>query len=268
MGAEGDYRAHVALARHLAAGGYRVIRFSPTGLGYSDGEIEECRQKGLYNRIESGLIVGDIRSAVKFSKTIGSFASTTLAGICGGAISSLIAASELETVDSVIPIGAPVILDSEEQDHSKRIAALDKQFVLQMYASKLFSPKAWLRLTLRKSDVNTIGNAVSALFKRKDSYFADNGETGNFSPNPLFFSAMERNIKHRKKVLFVFGETDGFWWEFQRLYLERIRRVGKQLPFDIYLAPKANHMLSLAEMQEDVARMMLKWLDGFHGFSK
>jgi uncharacterized protein len=261
MGAEGDYRAHVGLARYLETGGYHVIRFSPAGTGYSDGEIAECRQKDLYNHIENGLLVSDIRSAVKFSRRFGPFASTTLAGVCGGAISSLLAASELDSVDSVVPIGAPVVLDSDEQDYGKRGAALDKQFVLKMYAKRLLSPGAWVRLILKKSDMSTIGNSISALFKRKDSYFANNGESGKFSVNPLFFSSMKKILKREKRVLFVFGETDGFWWEFQKLYLEGIKKDGQVLPFDIYLAPKANHMLSLAEMQQNVAKIMLTWLN-------
>ncbi len=265
MGCEGDYRAHLSMARHLAAGGYHVLRFSPTGLGYSDGHIPDCAQKNLYNQIENGLMVDDIRAAVNFSRTLGGFSSITLSGICGGAISSFLAAAEIDEVGYVMPIGIPVILDDESQDYSKRLLALDKHYVLKMYLDKILSPKSWLRFISGRSDVTTIWSTIKAFFRGKDSYLAKEEDKSKFAENPKFFKAARKIFKKQKKVFFIFGDSDGFWWEFQKLFLKRHYDGAKELPFDLYVAHRANHMLNIPEMQSDVASAMLAWMRTQHG---
>jgi len=265
MGCEGDYRAHVPMARHLARGGYYVLRFSPSGLGYSDGDIPNCRQKNLYLQVEYGLFVVDIRAAVKFAQTIESISSITLSGICGGAMSAFLAAAELKEVQYVIPIGVPVLLDNDDINYEARLPADEAMLVVNTYREKFFSPKAWVRLLTKKSDIPKIKAAILALFRPKGAYILTGNDKGKFAENPNFFKAARRIFKTRKKVLFVFGDTDGFWWEFQRLFLKRYYAGVKDAPFDLYISPKANHMLSLPEMQVDVATAMLSWLNKHHG---
>lgn len=265
MGCEGDYRAHLSMARHLVSGGYHVLRFSPTGLGYSDGFIPDCGQKNLYNQIENGLMVDDIRAAVNFSRSLDSFSSITLSGICGGAISSFLAAAEIDEVGYVMPIGIPVILDDESQDYSKRLLALDKHYVLKMYLDKILSPKSWLRFFSGRSDVATILSTIKAFFRGKDSYLAKDEDKSKFAENPKFFKAARKISKQHKKVFFIFGDSDGFWWEFQKLFLKRHYDGAKEPPFDLYVAHRANHMLNIPEMQADVARAMLAWMRTQHG---
>lgn len=265
MGSEGDYRAHVSMARQLAKGGCHVMRFSPAGLGYSEGRIPDCTQKNLYNQIENGLMVADIRAAVRFAATVDSFSSITLSGICGGAISAFLAAAEIDEVGYVMPIGLPVILDDDGSDYNKRFSALDKHVVLRMYLDKLLSPRSWLRLFSGRSDVTKISSAIMAFFRGKDSYLGGENDKSKFAENPLFFKAVRKIFKKRKKVLFVFGDSDGFWWEFQKLFLNKHYKGVKDTPFDIYVAHRANHMLNIPEMQLDVARTMLSWMKKHQG---
>ena len=259
MGCEGDYRAHVSIARHLVRAGYYVLRFSPSGFGYSNGNIPDCRQKNLYAQIENGLLVEDIRSAVKFSMTLENFSSITLSGICGGAISSFLAAAELKEVKYVIPIGIPVILDNDDLDYNTRLPADEGKLVFKTYSEKFFSLKAWMRLLSMKSDIQKIKSAIISMLSRKASYIGDSNDKMKFNTNPKFFDAAKKIFNDRKKVLFVFGDIDGFWWEFQRLFLDRYFKGVHELPFDLYLASRANHMLSLPEMQRDVANAIVKW---------
>lgn len=265
MGSEGDYRAHVSMARHLTTAGYHVMRFSPSGLGYSEGHIPDCSQKNLYNQIENGLMVVDIKAAVRFAGTVESFSTITLSGICGGAISSFLAAAEIDEVGYVMPIGIPVILDDDVLDYKKRLASLDKHIVLRMYLDKFLSVRSWLRLFLGKSDVATIRSAILALFRGKSSYLDGGGEKDKFAQNPLFFMAARKIFRERKKVLFVFGDSDGFWWEFQKLFLKKLYDGVKATPFDIYISQRSNHMLNIPEMQSDVVQEMVSWMKKHHG---
>jgi pimeloyl-ACP methyl ester carboxylesterase len=264
MGCEGDYRAHVTIARHLARSGYYVLRFSPSGLGYSDGDIPNCRQKSLYVQIEYGLFVADIRAAVQFAKTIESFSSITLSGICGGAISAFLAAAELKEVQYVIPIGIPVLLDNDDLNYEDRLPADRAKLRLKIYYDKLFSPMAWVRLLTKRSDIRSIKSAILGLLRPKGAYISTGNEKGKFAENPNFFKAARRIFKTQKKVLFVFGDADGFWWEFEKIFLKKYYAGVKDAPFDLYRSPEANHMLSLPEMQVDVAQAMLAWMNKHH----
>lgn len=264
MGCEGDFRAYTNMARYIARAGYYVLRFSPAGMGYSDGCIPDCRQKNLYNQIENGFLVPDIIAAVKFVQTIETFSTITLSGICGGAISSFIAAAYLKEVRFVVPIGIPVIMDRDDLDYNTRLPADEANFVLKMYSDKIFSLRAWARLVSWKSDLPRIQAALCTLLRRRPSYIGDSNDQSKFSTNPKFFEAARKIIDKKKKAFFVFGDADGFWWEFERLFLKKHFDGLDKLPFDYYLSPRANHMLTLPEMQVDVVQAMLAWMRRQH----
>ena len=266
MGAEGDYRAYVSMARQILSEGYYTFRFSPEGLGYSDGDIPDCAQKSLFNKIENGLFVNDIKAAVKFVSSLDFFSSIILVGVCGGAISSFIATAEIKEVERVVPIGIPVILDDPAMDYDQRILSLDKQYITRQYLDKIFSFSSWIKLLSGKSNIRHLFGILKSLFQKKHSYLS-NEKTNNgdqdkskFTPNPLFFEVALKLFKNRKKILFVFGDTDGFWWEFQTLFLNKFYLNDENRPFDIYISKNSNHMLSLTEMQIDVTNEILSWV--------
>lgn len=260
MGAEGDYRAHVSMAKMLVDKGHFVMRFSPTGLGYSDGEIDECLQKNLFNQIENGLFVNDIKCAVNYAISADEFKSITLIGICGGAISSFMAAAEIKEIDRVVPIGIPVILDDEKMDYDQRIMALDKHFIIKSYIDKLLSATSWKKLLTGKSNIKQLKKLLGIIYQKKDAYLTDNDDKTKFSPNPLFFDAARKMFKKKKKILFVFGDTDGFLWEFETLFLNKFYLNASDRPFDLYISKGSNHMLSLQEMQIDVTKKIISWV--------
>lgn len=144
-----------------------------------------------------------------------------LSGICGEAIFAFLAIAEIGEVGYVMPIDIPVILDDDGADYNKSFSALGKHFVLRMYLDKLLFLKSGLRLFSGRSDVTTIKSAIMALFRRKGSCIGgENGKT-KFPGNPLFSMDTRRIFRKQKKVLFVFGDTDGFWWKFQKLFLKK-----------------------------------------------
>jgi hypothetical protein len=260
MGCEGDFRAYTNMSRILVHEGFYVLRVSPSGMGYSDGFIADCRQKNLFNQIENGLLVEDIITAVKYAKSIDEFTSITLAGICGGAISVFLAAATLEEVQYIIPIGIPAILDKDDLDYNARLPANEAKMVVQMYSHKIFSFKAWIRLLSKQSDWGRIKTAIRTLFRGKPAYISEDDDGSKFSSNPCFFEAAQIIFKTKKKVLFIFGDADGFWWEFEKLFLKKFYDGADPLPFEYYLAPRVNHMLTFPEMQTDVVSAMINWL--------
>ena len=261
MGAEGDYRNHYRIAEYMVKKGYYVLRFSPSGIGLSDGFINDCKVKNLFASIETGLFVDDIRAAVQFISSYDNFTSITLIGICGGAISSQLAAACIDEVEHVIPIGAPVVLDSDDvQYYSSRISDKTSKVILGTYWHKLFSLKAWFRLLTFQSEWDKIFGALINYFN-KDLSSLKNDDPASFHYSQYFHDSVNTLLSKRKKILFIFGDSDDFWLEFKNLFLNKYYSDESCLPFDYYLVLNGNHMLSWVEMQMDAAEKICQWLN-------
>jgi hypothetical protein len=259
MGCEGDFRAYVRIARYLAKLGFYVLRISPSGLGMSNGIIEPCKRPELFIKVETGLFVEDIKAAVKYIKSQMTFDSITLAGICGGAISAFIAASQIKEVDNVIPIGIPTLLDNSEGDYDARIPVEEAKFIFKTYINKFLSPVAWLRLLMGKSDSKTIKMLIHKLVLRKKIAVETKDQKNGFTVNHEFVSASEK-VFGNKKVLFIFGSADGFIWEFKNYFESKYFPYENERPYDSYVIQNANHMLTWVEMQEEAAQKISDWL--------
>lgn len=260
MSAEGDYRSHYRIANYLTQKGFYILRFNPSGIGLSDGYIAECRQRDLFGQIETGLFVNDIRAAANFVQSTGRFDSITLSGICGGAISSFLAAAQLNEVNYVIPIGIAVILDTDKVEYDSRMPKEEARFLLSMYIRKLFSPDSWFRFIMLKSNVSMIKKSIFNIFHRDISYADNNKLNTSLQTNPAFFDAARQLFAKKKRILFIFGDSDNFWWEFESLFLNKYYMDRNKLPFDFYLVSRGNHMLSWTEMQLDAAAKIFNWL--------
>lgn len=259
MGGEGDFRAHLRIARRLADEGFYVFRFSPAGTGNSDGCIADCRQKNLFNQIESGLFVSDMVSAVKYIQTIDNFESIILTGICGGAITSFLSAAELKEITHVIPIGVPVYLDSEQNDDSLRLPAQEAEMIVKNYINRLVSWESWMRVLSLKTDFKVIRRAILRILSEKVGHLFNIKTDRYFNANPRFNNAAKRILKANKKIFFIFGGNDGFWLEFKNQYLDKYFQ-NTNPPFEYYLVPSGNHMLTSVEMQFDATEAILNWM--------
>jgi hypothetical protein len=260
MGCEGDFRAYVRITRYLVENGFYVLRFSPFGLGLSDGQIEDSKRVDLFIKIETGMFVDDIKTAVEFVQSKMVFNSITLAGVCGGAISSFIAASQIDDVKNVIPIGMPIVLDNAEGDYSTRIPEEEAKFIFKIYMSKFFSPRAWWRFTNGKSDWQTIRMIFNKLIIKKKDIISNDQLINGFSINKEYTKAAEKIIGN-KNILFIFGNTDIGYIEFNNYFLKRYFSDDEDRPFDIHILNNGNHMLTWVEMQKEAAETICTWLN-------
>ena len=260
MGAEGDYRSHYRIAEYIVKKGYYVLRFNPSGIGLSDGYIDDCRARDLFGAIETGLFEDDIKEAVRFVSSYDSFTSITLSGICGGGISSLLAAARIDEVECVIPISTPVVLDCDEVQYDSRISDKSAKLILSTYWHKLSSFKAWCRLLTFQSEWDKIYRALINYFKKDLSYIKNN-EPDRLHYNQYFHESVNHLLSKRKKILFIFGDADAFWWEFEDLFLNKYYHDQANREFDYSLVSSGNHMLSWVEMQMNSAEKICQWLN-------
>jgi hypothetical protein len=74
---------------------------------------------------------------------------------------------------------------------------------------------------------------------------------------PLIKSIMAA-CKRRKRLLFVYGENDYLWQEFQE-HLSRFGSDRSRLPFELQTIPKANHILTEESWQQALFTSVCDW---------
>lgn len=90
------------LARDLADRGWRVLRFDPRGIGDSYGSFDCDLLSDVFVKIESGGLVPDVVAALDFMEAECGTSNGVLIGLCGGAITSVIAS---QVDDRVLGLG-------------------------------------------------------------------------------------------------------------------------------------------------------------------
>jgi len=258
-----SYRLNVKLARRLSQEGFFVLRFDPLGIGDSQGSLDSALGLSHFLEIQKGRYVKETQAAIDFFKKEYQLDQIVLLGLCGGAITMLLTGAGDQRVNKLILLGIPVLLENIPQakpDFKDTITTPEYAGqVLSTYKSKLFSPKAWLRLLTFKSEYKTLSKSVSLYLKK---FFVKNHSQKNPRFNNLFLSSFKSFISVGKKILFINGEFDPASWEFkdefEDKYLKNLENSDGL--YQIHLIKKANHIFSLSECQIELLDKISSWL--------
>jgi pimeloyl-ACP methyl ester carboxylesterase len=264
-------------ARALAARGIPCMRWDPNGMGDSEGLIEDMKMLDFFGSIQVGRFVGDTLRAIDELDRQVKPKKLVLWGLCGGGITSLLAAPRAgRRVDGLVLLSTPVLLDSAQQSPLDRISAEHAtSYLWSLYAKKVFSLEAWRRLLSMQSDIGTMktyGAAALKGFARK----ARDKIAERFRPrvghepehprnpraNPHYFEAMQAMLSRKTKMLMLYGETDAlrydFWNEFYEPVLKKNDAHAELC--QVHLIPGCNHLFTLREWQRQALDLVVKWL--------
>jgi pimeloyl-ACP methyl ester carboxylesterase len=267
----GSHRGQHNLAEFFASRGYVVFRFDPAGMGDSDGLIPEHINQDLFGSIESGRFCDSYVAAFEFLGQRFPDHRWILSGVCGGAISSL-----LSGVESRYPIAAyaliscPVVLDGAHLDYSRREPTPFAVRGLKVYASKIFKPLAIWRFITFRTDYKTIWILAKAVILRKIDKLLGRKTSGSGDENTsggarARIGLSKRFVKaageamSRSKVLFIYGNNDGFLWEFTDLYATPYLSEPERADV-MRVVAHANHMFQWPEWQQQAFQLIDDWL--------
>lgn len=272
----GAHRVHYHLARFFTARGCTVFRFDPAGMGDSDGVIPAQVRQDLFGSIESGVFKDSYRRAFEYLATRFAGYRWILSGVCGGAISSLVAGVESPyPIAGYALISCPVILDGARFDYSRREPPATALKYLRLCLPKLVSPVAIWHFVTFQSDYMWIWNNVRSLLLRgKDKLSArlrlqrKAGEIDADKPSKtkpvvglsLIFVRAVHEAMRKSKVLFIYGDNDGFLWEFNDLYASAYLSAS-QRDRALRIVTHANHMFVWQEWQQQAFELIDGWLD-------
>jgi pimeloyl-ACP methyl ester carboxylesterase len=279
IGMNGAFRFYTYTARRLAAAGYPCLCFDPHGMGRSHGTIDNKDRLTLFREINHGLLADDVGDAVSVLKKKTGTTRTALFGVCGGAITNLIAQSRYHDVDASFQLSTPVMLPSL-QGGIKRMSPGFARFYLKLYLRKIFDPRGLWRFITFRSDyrkmLRTINAAMSGLFDKKPRTPKRPGGLAAGSQQPVeeglifnqdFLNSYRNIVARGGKLVFFYGENDSFKWEFQHDFADNFPgdlEAGKEL-VTVEEIKQANHMYTLREWQNEICDYCLNWADRFAG---
>ena len=262
VGPQGMYRSMAAEFLQL---GLPVLRFDCYGLGDSEGTLSEELLRDVYNHIEVGRFVDDTVDAMDWMQREHGIRRFILSGLCGGAITGLLAGERDRRVVGLLGIGLTAVLASRAADASRYMTAGQLEDVRQMYARRLLSPQAWYRLLTFKADYRLIGRLVRGTFIRRPQGSAPTpaaAPPADDNANPRFPPAFFSMLSTKRPMLLVFGGSDRLQWEFEEKFVARHRDKLASLPplWDVHIVPQANHVLSTGEWQREMLDVSRAWL--------
>jgi uncharacterized protein len=256
------HRLYNRMAAGFVEDGYYVLRFDFHGLGDSDGLLGLRRVPELYGSIQLGRYVPDTLAAIQWLRETRGVERVVVGGLCGGAITGLLAASASSHVDGLLGLGLPVILDTPGADPYQFMTQGQRDRLRSRYLRKLIDPKSWLRLLTFKTDLRLLAKTMRRAPAAKAAP-APEGPASAGTPdntNPRFAPAFLGMARSRRPMLLVFSEMDRLWWEFEEKFLNHHRDTVAASDVDIVMIKGANHVFTLEVWQLELLDRSRQWL--------
>ncbi len=258
----GPHGLYSKMAAAFAERGYWVLRFDFYGLGDSEGVIGEKYLADLYASIQVGRYVGDTAAAIEWMRKAYGIRRVILGGLCGGAITAVLASPSRDDVAGILALGLPVMLDGTNVDKYRYITKGQLGQIRRGYLRKLTDWRAWLRLLTLRSDFRLLARSLGSAAGRTARQNSDAGGPKD-NTNSLFPPAFLAFLSRRRPVLLLFSEMDRLWWEFEEKFLSRHRAAVEQHKdlLEIGVIAGANHVLTFEQWQADMLARSLAWLE-------
>lgn len=264
------HRLYISMAERFAALGYPVLRFDFFGLGDSEGEAKEEYLADLYGAIQVGRYIDDTVAAMDWMQRTYGTSQFILSGLCGGAITGLLAAVKDPRIVSLLGLAIPVILDGARIDFTKYMTDTQLNLTRDNYVHKLMDPRAWrswTRFLTFRSDYKLIARSIFKPLLEKlrgarplPAAYAQNEGADN--SNPSFAPAFFKVVSTSRHVYLIFAGMDRLYYEFQKKFVERNRAELELYVswYEIHVTKDANHIFSFREWEADMLDQCSKWL--------
>jgi uncharacterized protein len=263
----GPGRLYVPLTELLVSLGYPVLRFDFYGLGDSEGDLSETLLADVYNNIEVGRYVDDTLSALDWLQQTQGAKSFILGGLCGGAITAILAAERDVRVEALLSIGMTVTLASNAATPAAYLTSAQVEQRRAGYIRRLLQPKSWIRFLTFRSEYGVIWRVIKRMFvkeapKPTPAPAAPAAVEQRGNANPLFPRAYFNFLQRGGRALMIFSERDRLQSEYEEKFVQPFSvQLQKHLPqIEQHVIPSANHVLSFREWQQQMLTLARGWL--------
>jgi pimeloyl-ACP methyl ester carboxylesterase len=244
--------------------GFTVLRFDFFGLGDSEGVLPEENLKEVYGHIEIGRFVDDTVDAMNWMQEQYGTKKFVVSGLCGGAITGLLAANRDPRIAGLLGLGITPLLASRAADPSTYFSAGQLAHLRQGYIKKILDPKSWLRLLSFRSDYRLIWKSILNPLKKKLTKPAPAAPVAPVQDDasPLFPPAFFAMAGSGRPMLLIFGGSDRLRWDFEEKFVARHQARLQDLEgrYDVHVIEHANHVLSFKPWQAEMLAVSQDWL--------
>ncbi len=261
------HRMYVKMVGRFLELGYPVLRFDFYGLGDSEGEVKEEYLADVYGSIQAGRYVRDTLSAMDWMQSIYGTSQFIVSGLCGGALTGLLAAVEDKRIIGLIGLSVPVILDGTQIDYAKHMTDAHLGIMRAGYMRKLWSGdawQAWTRLLTFQSDYKLIARSIlkPVIARLRGISSLPQLKQADDNTNPAFAPAFFKMVSSSRYVFFVFAEMDRLYWEYGDKFVKRYARQLEvyQSWYEVHVTKQANHIFSFPEWEQDMLNQCSVWL--------
>jgi uncharacterized protein len=278
----GPHRLYNKLSKVLVDKGVNVLRFDFYGLGDSEGEIDESVLVNVYNSIQDGRYVNDTIDAMDWLESEKGYSKFILGGLCGGAITALLAGCDDDRVSGLLGLGLINVFEGGESNFTKFVTDGQLTSLKKGYVKKLTDLDSWKRLLTFKSDFRLISKVLLKPYRRifksikqninsKDEDFDISmpKELQGSNLNPKFAPAFFKMLKNSKKMLLIFSGADRLLYEFEEkfesIYIKQLKPLKEH--YEVITIPEANHILSLKEWEDEMHAEVSQWLGKYYPMS-
>ena len=245
----GVNRVLVRMADRLAAAGHRAVRVDPGGLGESGGTLPEEPFFDLLRRVESGAFVEDVRLAAEAVAPVQDDVPLVLFGTCGGGITALRVAEQLERVTGVIAVGVPL---------KRSGARIPPGFARRTERRRALRQLAELRHRTGSGRVRrVIRPLVWSLVPRLSRRLPDDADRWLNTP---LLGSMRALYARRLPVSLLYGENDIVRDEIEELFLG-LHRLSERPWFELGLIPAVGHQLDDPDEVDAVAERIQRFAE-------
>lgn len=265
IGPHGLYRR---LTDMLVARGFPVLRFDFWGLGDSEGTASEPLLPDLYGSVSCGRFIDDTQAAVSFACKACGVERVVLAGLCGGAITGVLAGARDRRVAGLLGLGLPVSVDGSNVDKVKYMSVGQLEGIRGKYFRKLADPRSWVRLLSLKTDFRLLYRSLTASVKPAPARATKEAPAASPAPpddnlNPYFRPSLLSMLGDKRPVMLIFSETDRLYWEFREKFVQRYAfdPDAHRGTLEIATVKDANHVFTFTEWQQDMLARSGAWLD-------
>jgi alpha/beta superfamily hydrolase len=270
----GPHRMYNKLSKVLVETGFTVFRFDFYGLGDSEGDIDQNILVDVYNSIQTGRYIDDTIDAMDWLSDAYKIDNFILGGLCGGAITGMLAGSKDSRVIGLLGLGLINVFEGGEENFSKFVTDGQLDGLRKGYVKKLTDIDSWKRLLTLQSDFKTITKILTKPFRaiRKKitqpvSYNAQetiefiHDESSNVNPNfaPTYFSM----LKQSKKMLLIYSGSDRLLWEFKEKFENIYKKhlIRYEHLYELHTIPDANHILSSEKWEKTMHNITRDWVN-------
>lgn len=260
----GPQRLYLRLTRLFLDLAVPVLRFDCHGLGDSEGVLPEDQLRDVYGQIEVGRFVNDTIDAMSWLQQRTGIDRFILSGLCGGAITGLLAGARDPRMVGLLALGMTPLLASKSADPSRYMTSGQLEDIGRSYLRKLFRPDAWLRLLTFQTDYRLLYRSVLRATRRPAPPVAAPASAAppaDDNTSPLFPPAFFKMLDTNRPMLFIFGGSDRLAWEFEEKVVARYRTRLAQYShgFVQHTIANANHVLSFTAWQDEMVAVSRQW---------